>query len=176
MASLLFSSDPGKPQQSPHKQKIHMLSPAKTLNQTSHPLSVLVAPLSSCTLLDHPTVVCCSSGPVEEATPTLNSASLSDSHANTHPAKVRWEYRKGPFPHISVHSPNNILNDGARFPTRYAPSLMKKKKKTAQRRKTKKREEECRWGGRWGWSSCEITTGWGEEKSGGKTLTVARPD
>lgn len=163
---FFLSSDPDEPKHTPHKQQMHMLSPAKTLNQTSHPLSVvslspLCLPLHS--LLDHPTVVCCSAGPAEEATPTPKLLSpFSLSHANTHRVKVRREYRRGPFPSISVHSPNIILNGGARFPTRYAPSLIKKKK-TAQRRKTKKGRMSV--GGEGVGGVIAMTTGWEEEKS-----------
>ncbi len=60
--------------------------------------------VSSCTLLDPPNVACCSSSPVGEATPALNSLFLSLSHAKMHTVKVRCTYRKGPFPDISVHS------------------------------------------------------------------------
>lgn len=154
MASLFFflSSDPDEPKHTPHKQQIHMLSPAKTLNQTSHPLSVvslspLCLPLHS--LLDHPTVVCCSAGPAEEATPTPKLLSpFSLSHANTHRVKVRREYRRGPFPSISVHSPNNHPQR-RRTVSDALCAIAHKKKKNCTKEENKKREDECRWGGGW---------------------------
>lgn len=63
---------------------------------------------------------------------------------------MRRACREEKIPDISVHSLNIILYEGARFPPRYAPSLMeKKKKKNCTKEENKKRggeeEEECRW-------------------------------